>query len=101
MKFINLKPLTIARLKAYRRSIINKISPFEVCDCGSGDCDHAKDMNKDNPDYINLQIVRDRVNKELALRQTTERDSKINPADVMTNAEMDRLMHRKKKRIRR
>lgn len=72
MKFINLKPLSIARLKAYRKSILPKIGRFEVCSCGSTGCDHAIELSKNNPDYINLCKVREQVNKELAIKQRDE-----------------------------
>jgi hypothetical protein len=91
MKFIDLKPLNIARLKAYRKSIMAKISGFEVCDCGSWDCDHAKMMAQDIPDYINLCLVRDRVNKELVRKQQAEYQSTLNSAQVPTIAEEQRL----------
>ena len=90
MKFIDLKPLTIARLKAYRKSILAKISGFEVCDCGCPGCDWRMEQCKDNPDYINLCAVRDRVNKELARKQKAEYDASRNPAHVFTIAEQKR-----------
>lgn len=84
MKFLDLKPLSIARLKAYRRSINAKIGGYEICDCGSLGCDHQRELNKDNSDYVNLCAVRDRVNKELQRKQKQERDAQKNPAHVRT-----------------
>ena len=72
MKFIDLKKLDIKRLKTYRKSILAKISGFEICYCGSSFCDYGIGCNKDNPDYINLCLVRDRVIKELSTRQMKE-----------------------------
>jgi hypothetical protein len=82
MKFINLKPLTIQRLKAYRRSLEARVAGYEVCWCGSQGCTHAAETNKDNPNYINLRTCLDRVNKELARKQMAEQ--KKNPANVPT-----------------
>jgi hypothetical protein len=72
MKPVNLPSLTIARLKAYRKSILAKVGGFEICDCGSLGCDHRKTTMKDIPEYIHLSLERDRVNKELARKQRLE-----------------------------
>jgi hypothetical protein len=69
MKFIDLKPLSIKRLKTYRKSLNAKVGGFEVCDCGSMGCDHARTLAKQNPNYVNLRAVLDRVNAELANKQ--------------------------------
>lgn len=84
MKFIDLKPLSIPRLKAYRKSILAKISGFEHCWCGSCGCPHAAEQAATDPNYINLRAVRERVNKELARKQTDEREAATNPAHVPT-----------------
>ena len=89
MKFIDLKPLSVQRLKAYRKSIIRKISGYEVCDCGCGGCDNRLNESKDDPNYINLSIIRERVNKELARKQKAEQ--KKNPAHVPTVKETEKL----------
>lgn len=95
MKFIDLKPLSIQRLKTYRKSILAKISGFEVCDCGSPGCDNAIQHNKDNLNYINLCTVRDRVNKELARKQKLEYEARQNPVHVPTVAEETRWLRKK------
>lgn len=69
MKIVDVKSLTVARLKAYRKSILAKVGGFEICDCGSLGCDHRKMTMKDIPEYIHLSSERDRVNKELARKQ--------------------------------
>jgi len=97
VRFIDLKPLSIARLKAYRKSILAKISGFEVCDCGGEGCDNAIHHNKDNPNYINLCTVRDRVNKELTRKQKLEYEAKQNSAHVSTVAEEARWLRKKRK----
>lgn len=73
VKFIDLSKLDMKRLKAYRKSIIAKIAGYEHCSCGSMGCDNEIRLNKDNPNYQNLKLVRERVNKELAARQTKDR----------------------------
>jgi len=69
MKIVDVKSLTVARLKAYRKSILAKVSGYEICYCGSLGCDHRKTTMKDIPEYIHLSSERDRVNKELARKQ--------------------------------
>ena len=96
MKFIDLKPLNIPRLKAYRKSILAKISGYELCSCGSEGCDFGRSQYKDDPSYINLCLVRDRVNKELSRKQRAEYDAKQNPAHVYTIAEEKRWMGKKR-----
>jgi len=69
MKIVDVKSLTVARLKAYRKSILAKIGGIEICDCGSLGCDYRKTTMKNVPFYIHLSSERDRVNKELAHKQ--------------------------------
>ena len=89
MEFIDLKPLSIPRLKAYRKSILAKMSGFTHCWCGAG-CYHQIELANANPNYQNLKLVIDRVNKELARKQTAEREAAKNPAHVYTHAEEKR-----------
>ena len=84
MKFIDLSKLDLKRLKAYRNSILNKITPYVACWCGDPGCSCTRDENKSNPDYKNLCLVRDRVNKELAKRQIILRNKSKNLAHVRT-----------------
>jgi uncharacterized protein YxeA len=103
MKFINLKPLTIQRLKAYRKMLEARVAGYEVCWCGSGGCTYAAECAKDNPNYINLRTCLDRVNKELARKQMEEHPT--NPAHVPTvkedNKRKNYYVKRKKRRAKR
>jgi hypothetical protein len=82
MKFLNLKSLNNARLKAYRRSLQAKIGAYEVCGCGSMGCGHNKIYHKDDHDYINIKIELERVNKEFGNRKRSAHCASINPAEV-------------------
>jgi len=70
---VNFANMNLQRLKAYRKGILAKVACYEHCDCGSAGCDHLQEVNKNNPNYIFLKSERDRVNTELAARQTKER----------------------------
>lgn len=101
MKFIDLKPLSIQRLKAYRKSLVPQVNAYELCDCGSMGCDHKLAMSRNDPSYVNLRTCLDRVNKELARKQRAEYDAKQNPADVPTIADEKRWLGKKRKSWRR
>ncbi len=96
MKFIDLKPLSIQRLKAYRKSLVPQVMSYELCDCGCMGCDHRLAMSRNDPSYVNLRTCLDRVNKELARKQTLEREAKQNPAHVYTIAEEKRWLGKKR-----
>ena len=82
MKFIDLNPLSIKRLKAYRKMLEARVACFEMCDCYSDSCNHALSMAREDPSYVNLRTCLDRVNAELARKQMAEQ--KKNPAHVPT-----------------
>ena len=68
---MNLKKLTIARLKAYRKSLIPKVKKFEMCPCcGDMGCEERLKIAKETlPQYIQLKNTLNEVNKELENRQ--------------------------------
>lgn len=70
MKQIDLTPLNIPRLKAYRKSVLNKLTALTrwVSDSSSG-------IDKETYDF--LCEARDRVNTELARKQTVERNKTL------------------------
>lgn len=71
MKPVNLNLLNIKRLKAYRKSLLNKIVGYTSYWRGDyGYC--SEEYYKDEPKYLFLCAERDRVNKELAARQMVE-----------------------------
>ncbi len=84
MKFINLKIMTVPRLKAYRRHLYARIGAFERCSCGDSSCDFVWLKNQDNEYYKKLLIEKDRVNKELARKQMKVIEAEKNPAFVHT-----------------
>jgi len=90
MKPVELTKLTIPRLKAYRKSVLDKIVPYEVCWCGSPICDWEIDHNRNNPKYLFLLEERTRVNKELGARQgeVLRKDKAKNWANVPTTKEL-------------
>jgi hypothetical protein len=93
MKFANLKIMTIPRLKAYRKSVMARTRAYEVCWCGDNACDHERFKNQDNQHYKHLLIEYERVNKELARKQTVERKAKENPmAQILTVREERNLV---------
>lgn len=66
---IDLSKLNIARLKAYRKSLIRKCAVFEICNCGEVACDHELGQNINNPNYLKLKLELERVNLTLSQRQ--------------------------------
>lgn len=85
MKFLDLKPLNIQRLKAYRKSLQDKLGAWGFCECCGYGCEYALAEARQNPNYVKLRTEIDRVHKELASKQKAEQ--KVNPAHVPTVAE--------------
>jgi len=68
----NIPNLTIARLKAYRKSLLNRINNFNRCWCGCDECNHKEELAKSNIIYKELCENRDLVNFTLAEKQLRE-----------------------------
>jgi hypothetical protein len=90
MKPVDLTKLTIPRLKAYRKSVLDKIVPYEICWCGSSLCNQEIGYNRSNPKYLFLLEERTRVNKELGTKQreVSRKDKAKRWANVPTIKEL-------------
>jgi hypothetical protein len=65
----NIPNLTIARLKAYRKSLLDRINNYNRCWCGCDECNHKEELAKSNIIFQELCENRDLVNKTLAEKQ--------------------------------
>lgn len=91
--------MTVPRLKAYRKSVLARKGAFEHCHCGDPACDYERFKNQEDKHYQNSLIEIERVNKELARKQTVEREAKKNAFYVPTVREHDAFIARKAKRL--